>query len=260
VPTSGLVVHADPARLAQVIGNLLTNAAKYTPPGGHLSVEAEDEGGSVVLRIRDDGVGVAPELLPHVFDLFQQAQRTLDRAQGGLGIGLTLVKRLVELHEGRVTAHSAGADRGSEFVVHFPAIERPVQPERGAAPGAAFAPRESLVIEDHDDARESLTSLLEAMGHRVEVAIDGADGLDKALAMFPDVALVDVGLPRLDGYEVARRIRNAVTGHRRPYLVALTGYGLAEDRARAFEAGFDAHLVKPVDPVTLATVIGKSGA
>ena len=200
-----------------------------------------------------------PDLAPRVFELFVQGKRTLDRAGGGLGIGLTLVKRLAELHGGTVTAHSAGPDQGSEFVVRLPAVARPAA-ARPQAAAADVSPREILVIEDHEDSRASLTSLLESMGHRVVVAADGASGLDKALSMSPDVALVDVGLPRIDGYEVARRIRDAAGDGPRPYLVALTGYGLAEDRARAFEAGFDAHLVKPVDTATLAAVLGKAPA
>ena len=252
-------VDADPVRLEQVINNLLVNAIKYTPQGRRIIVTVERIGGEAVLSVGDEGIGMQPELAARVFELFVQGKRALDRAGGGLGIGLTLVKRLVELHGGIVTAYSAGPDLGSEFVARLPAVERPAAVEDAHASAADGAPRDILVIEDHEDARESLTSLLEGMGHRVEVAADGVSGLDKALALSPDVALVDVGLPELDGYEVARRIRDASRGgRRRPYLVALTGYGLAEDRARAFEAGFDAHLVKPVDPVTLATVIEKA--
>jgi signal transduction histidine kinase len=251
-------IDADPVRLDQVIANLLVNAIKYTPHGKTISVSVERIGAEAVLRVADEGIGMSPELAARAFELFVQGKRALDRAGGGLGIGLTLVKRLVELHGGMVTAYSAGPDEGSEFVVRLPAVERLAPAERTRAPSGESVPREILVIEDHEDARDSLASLLEGMGHRVQVAPDGASGLDKALAMSPDVALVDVGLPELDGYEVARRIRGAARGGRRPYLVALTGYGLAEDRARAFEAGFDAHLVKPVDPVTLATIIEKS--
>ena len=251
-------VDADPVRLEQIINNLLVNAIKYTPQGRRIIVTVERIGDEAVLSVGDEGIGMLPDLTARVFELFVQGKRALDRAGGGLGIGLTLVKRLVELHGGIVTAYSAGIDLGSEFVVRLPAVERPGLAEQTQAPSAESAPREILVIEDHDDARESLITLLQSMGHRVEVAVDGVSGLDKALAHAPDVALVDVGLPQIDGYEVARRIRDASRGGRRPYLVAITGYGLAEDRARAFEAGFDAHLVKPVDPVTLATVIEKA--
>jgi CheY-like chemotaxis protein len=212
------------------------------------------EADEAVLTISDDGMGIEPELLPRVFDLFVQGGRDLDRSDGGLGIGLTLVRRITELHGGSVSARSAGPGRGSEFTVRLP-IANPVAatvdtpaaplPERG---------RYILIVEDNPDARDTLRMLLEIAGHRVETAADGATGLEKALALQPEVALIDVGLPKLDGYEVVRGIR-ASRGVRKPYLVALTGYGSQEDRQRALDAGFDAHLVKPVDHEALLALL-----
>ena len=252
-------IEADAIRLDQIISNLVVNAVKYTPPGGTIRVSVAREGGEAVLRVADDGIGLAPELAARAFDLFVQGDRDLDRSEGGLGIGLTLVRRLAELHRGSASVRSEGDGKGSEFTVRFPAIAA----RAGAAPASprpsAVASRDVLIIEDNDDARETLRILLEMSGHRVETASDGAAGLEKALAIRPEVALIDVGLPKMDGYEVARRIR-ASKGIRRPFLVALTGYGLPEDRQRAFDAGFDAHLVKPVDSATLAEVMATSSS
>lgn len=237
---------ADPVRLEEVITNLVNNAARYTPPKGHIRVTAGREGASAVLRVRDDGVGIPGDLLPHVFDLFRQAERTSDRSEGGLGIGLTIVQNLVTLHGGTITVDSEPG-RGSEFVVRLPlgtaARACPVVP---APTPATVSPLRILVIEDNADSREMLQAMLALDGHRVEVADDGPGGVEVARSTRPDVALIDIGLPGLDGYEVGRRIRSelgeAVT------LVALTGYGQAEDRKRTEEAGFDAHLLKPVSP------------
>ena len=248
-------VDADTVRLDQVIGNLVVNAVKYTPRGGTVRVAVRREGDEAVLTVSDDGMGIEPELLPRVFDLFVQGGRDLDRSDGGLGIGLTLVRRITELHGGSVTARSAGPGRGSEFTDRLP-IADPVA-ATAAKPAAPMPERARyvLLVEDNPDARDTLRMLLEIAGHRVETAADGATGLEKALALQPEVALVDVGLPKLDGYEVARRIR-ASRGVRRPYLVALTGYGSQEDRQRALDAGFDAHLVKPVDHDELMALLG----
>jgi len=250
-------IEADPVRLDQVIGNLVVNAVKYTPDAGTIRISVRREGDEAVLTVSDTGIGIEPELLPHVFDLFRQGSRDLDRSQGGLGIGLTLVRRLAELHGGRASVRSEGTGKGSEFTVRLPVAAAPnLQGEASTRPLSRTA-RHILVVEDNPDARETLAMLLELAGHRVEVAEDGATGLEKALALQPEVALVDVGLPRMDGYEVARRIRSS-KGIRRPFLVALTGYGAPEDRDRALAAGFDAHLVKPVDPETLAAVLARS--
>jgi CheY-like chemotaxis protein len=215
------------------------------------------EGEEAVLRVRDTGIGIAPEMLPRVFDLFAQADRGLDRAGGGLGIGLTLVKRLVELHGGRVEARSDGLGHGAEFVVHLPAFAAPHDSADGDAsrtPGRSCA--HIHLVEDHEDAADSLTMLLELLGHRVRVSHDGPSALELARRHPPDVMLVDIGLPGMDGYEVARRIR-ADAHLRGVVLVALTGYGRDEDRERALAAGFDHHLVKPVNPDALETLVAQ---
>jgi signal transduction histidine kinase/CheY-like chemotaxis protein len=247
LPPAPLWLVADKDRLVQVLVNLLNNAAKYTDPGGHVLVAAAREGDEAVVRVADNGVGITPDKLPRVFELFVQEERSLDRAQGGLGIGLALVKRLVELHGGRVEAHSAGQGQGSEFVVRLPAL-----PVERAGEGAAAAVnnhgsrgRHVLIIEDHADGRKSLCTLLGLLGHRVEAAEDGPAGVDLVLRSRPQVALIDLGLPGLDGYGVARKLRAELGGA--VYLVALTGFGQNEDRRKTQEAGFDAHLVKPVD-------------
>ena len=250
-------VRGDPVRLDQIVCNLLINAVKYTPPGGTIRVIAVRVGDESRVVVADDGAGMSPELAARAFDLFVQGERDLDRSQGGLGIGLTLVRRLAELHAGRAEVKSEGEGRGSEFTVSFPAIERPARPVASPAlpQGGTFG-RTILVVEDGDDARETLVELLQVMGHRVEAAADGISGLDKALAIGPDVALVDIGLPGIDGFELARRLRSA-EGHR-AFLIALTGYGAAEDRRRALEAGFDAHITKPIEPARLAEILGRS--
>jgi signal transduction histidine kinase len=246
-------VDADSTRVEQVISNLLVNAVKYTPNGGHVRIGVAREGPDAVLRVSDDGIGMSADLAARAFELFVQGDRELDRAHGGLGIGLTLVRRLAELHGGSASASSRGPGLGSEFVVRLPAIDPPASPHRAHATAPA-RPRDILVVEDNDDARETLCRLLVLSGHRVRAAADGPAGVEAALAAPPEVALIDIGLPRLDGYEVARRIR-AAEGARRPLLIALTGYGLPEDKERAEQAGFDAHLVKPVDAGALARLL-----
>jgi PAS domain S-box-containing protein len=237
--------HADAVRLEQVFGNLLGNAVKYTVPGGHIAVNVSADGTDAVIRVDDDGAGIEPALLPRVFDLFVQGNPTLDRPQGGLGIGLTLVRRLVELHGGTVTATSAGRGRGSAFTVRLPRIEQPTESVRTPARGEAVSRRRVLVIEDNTDARDMCRLALELAGHDVIEAPDGSRGLELLRSSEPDVALIDIGLPHLDGYEVARRYR-ASPGRSPAVLVALTGYGADSDRQRAFQAGFDHHLTKPV--------------
>ena len=258
-------VDGDPTRLEQIIVNLLTNAAKYTDRGGRIEVRVERQGDQAVLRVRDSGVGIAPDLLSRVFDLFMQAGRELDRTQGGLGIGLTVVRRLVELHGGHVEAHSDGLGKGAEFVVRLPAVPvraeklpEAIPPARPTAAGAVPGRARVLLVEDNPDAAESLMMLLEVLGHHVRVVHDGITALEVALANVPDVMLVDVGLPGIDGYEVARRIRQHPDS-RRVVLVALTGYSREEDRQRALRAGFDYHLVKPVDPNALEGLVNSLG-
>jgi signal transduction histidine kinase/ActR/RegA family two-component response regulator len=239
-------VLGDETRLEQIATNLIENACKYTPDGGHIVVRVRVDGSDVELCVSDDGAGIPGELLPHVFELFVQGERTLERAQGGLGLGLPVVKRLVDLHGGTVTAHSDGPGHGSRFVVRFPLNAGRIEPSQpGLAPALEGRLRIALV-EDHADTRESLRSVLEGEGHDVAIADDGPGGVDLILAQRPDVALVDLGMPGFDGFEVARRVR-AHDPQRAIRLIALTGYGGAEDRAAAVAAGFDDYMVKPFD-------------
>jgi CheY-like chemotaxis protein len=251
-----LMVDGDPARLEQVVSNLLTNAVKYTPTNGVIDVSTRREGSEVVLSVRDNGIGIAPELLPQVFDLFSQAQGTLDRSQGGLGIGLTVVRGLVEMHGGEVVAHSDGLDKGSVFSVRLPLIEAAPEHASGQEEPCIEAVNDRqrvLVVEDNADAREVMCFLLQQWGYEVETAEDGPDGIEKAVEVRPVVAIIDIGLPQLNGYEVARRIRERIDGH--IYLIALTGYGQPDDQARALEAGFDVHMVKPIEPGRLSQLL-----
>lgn len=250
-------VDADPTRVEQIIVNLLDNAFKYTAPGGVIDIAARIDGEEAVLEVRDNGVGIAPELLPHVFDVFVQGESSLDRAQGGMGIGLALVHQLVSLHDGSIAAFSEGAGHGSRFVLRLPHARARAESAltAGASPGdAPQANYCALIVEDNEDGREMMAMLLDSFGTRVLQAADGAAGLAAARAHRPDIALVDIGLPGMDGYEVARRLRAdpATQGMR---LVALTGYGLLEDQQRALQAGFDLHLVKPVPPERLREAI-----
>jgi PAS domain S-box-containing protein len=254
-------VDGDATRLEQVVVNLLNNAAKYTTRAGRIEVVVERQGDVAVLRVRDDGVGIGREMLGRVFDLFAQAEGALDRAQGGLGIGLTVVRRLVELHGGRVEALSDGPGKGAEFVVRLPAL--PVASEerralRRLGDGATDVRVRVLIVEDNPDAADSLMMLLDLLGHDVRVVHDGLSALEAVTTKTPDVMLVDIGLPGIDGYELARRIRQ------RPdlahvVLVALTGYGSEDDRQRAVEAGFDHHLVKPIDVDALQLLVARLG-
>ena len=248
LPQQPIWLHADAARLEQVLVNLLTNAAKYTDEGGHIWLTVRQEGDAAVLRVRDTGIGIAPELLPRVFDLFTQAERALDRSQGGLGIGLSLVQRLVELHGGTVEASSV-LGQGSEFVLRVPVMRTSIPPTPSPSIESAQPHGKScrvLVVDDNEDSAESLAMLLEISGHAVWMAHDGPTALEATVNDQPDLVLLDIGLPGLDGFEVAKRIRQQPT-LKDIVLVAMTGYGQATDRQRSQEAGFDHHLVKPVD-------------
>jgi PAS domain S-box-containing protein len=262
LPPHPVWLHADSGRLVQSLCNLLTNAAKYSERGGRIELHAREEAGEVVISVRDEGRGIPPEVLPHVFDLFVQADRALDRAEGGLGIGLTLVRSLVEMHGGSVAVASEGDGRGSEFTVRLPRLAdrgepRPGLPEAEAAALAA-APRpilrRVLVVDDNLDAAQSAAELVGLWGHEARVAHDGPAALVLASRFRPDVVLLDIGLPGMDGYEVARLIR-AAAGGEALLLVAVTGYGQAEDRQRALAHGFDLHLTKPVDPQALRRLL-----
>ncbi|HYH66885.1 MAG TPA: ATP-binding protein, partial [Urbifossiella sp.] len=254
-PAEPVVVDGDAVRLSQVVANLLNNAAKYTPEGGEIVVAVAREGGEAVVRVRDSGLGIPPEMLSKVFDMFTQVNRHLGRSQGGLGIGLTLVRRLVEMHGGTVGAASGGDGMGAEFEVRLP-LGGPL-PDPAASPAAspaaaAAAPgrRRVLVADDNKDAAESLALLLSMMGNDVRTAADGQEAVEVAAAFRPDVAVLDIGMPRMDGNAAARRIRGEAWG-KGMVLIALTGWGQDEDRRRTAEAGFDLHLTKPVDPSTL---------
>jgi two-component system CheB/CheR fusion protein len=255
VENERLCVNGDPARLQQLQVNLLNNAAKYTPRRGHVRLNARREDAAVVIRVRDDGAGIAPEMIDSVFDLFVQSERTLDRADGGLGVGLTLVRALVAMHGGSVTAHSDGTGKGSEFVVRLPLLAEP-EDEAPKSRGRTKVPAGSrvVVVEDNADSREMLCELLALAGCECQAADTGIAGVELIDRVEPDVAIIDLGLPGLDGFELARRIR-ANPRHSSVYLIALTGYGQAADRARALHAGFDEHVVKPIGPETLVRLL-----
>ncbi len=253
-------IDADPTRVEQIVTNLVGNAIKYTPPDGHVSISLRREGDEAVLRVADDGIGMSADLVLRVFDPFVQGGRGLDRSHGGLGLGLTLVRQLVTLHGGTVSASSDGPDRGSEFVVRWPAIA-PRAAEPASAPRVdSVRARDILIVDDNDDARESLQAMFEIEGHRVRTARDATSALATMQSAPPEIAIIDIGLPTVDGYELARRIIRTLEGSRRPRLVALTGYGLPGDRERSREAGFDHHLVKPVELDELRAVLTLSAA
>ena len=253
-------LQADPVRLAQVFSNLLNNAAKYTEPGGRIALTAETHGSEAVIRVRDNGLGIPAEAQPRIFEMFSQVDHNLERAQGGLGIGLTLVRRLVEMHGGTVEVKSEGSGRGSEFIVRIPV---PKEAELGSAGratdlrAAASGKRRILVVDDNRDAAESLGMMLRLMGNEVQTANDGLAAVDVAQEFHPDIILLDIGLPKLNGYDACRRIREQPWS-KDMVIVALTGWGQEEDRLRSKEAGFDQHLVKPVDMNDLTRLLAQS--
>jgi two-component system, sensor histidine kinase len=249
-------VRADLVRLEQMIGNVLSNAVKYTPAKGSIAVAARIEGGQAVLRVRDTGIGIPQEQLPHVFDLFAQAPRALDRSDGGLGIGLTVVKLLAELHGGRVEIFSSGTNTGTEAVVRLPLLNDAQAARAGDDGTEASSPehRRILVIEDNRDVALMMKTYLEHVGHRVLIAHDGYAGLEAALRHRPDVLICDIGLPGVDGYEIAQRLRGE-SGFQSCLMIAITGYGDTADRERARRAGFAHHLTKPADPTRVANLI-----
>jgi len=254
-----MYLDADPTRLVQVVGNLLNNAVKYTGEGGRIWLTASREGSEAVVSVRDSGIGIPQQMLPKVFDLFAQDTRTLDRAEGGIGIGLTLVRSLVGLHGESVHATSPGPGRGSEFIVRLPALPHDSRPEAAddSAEHSPWAPpRRILIVDDNVDSADSLAMLLSLTGHNVRTAHDGPSAIQEARAHRPDVILLDIGLPRMDGFEVARRLRQD-PDMRAVLLIAMTGYGQEEDRRKTQEAGFDLHLVKPVDADELTRIFAR---
>ena len=258
VPERDVWLDVDSVRLSQVLANLLNNAAKFTPRGGRILLGAFVGDGFLELRVEDNGVGISAEVLPTVFELFAQADRSLDRSQGGLGIGLSLARGLVEMHGGTIDAYSEGPGRGSVFVVRLPLgkVLAPMAPSRSPPRGdtSGSLGRRVLVVEDNPDAAEAMRMLLVGLGHEVTLCADGIEAVEVALDLRPEVILLDIGLPGLDGYEVARRLRAAPeTLH--AHLIAVSGYGQQTDRSRSQAAGFDQHLVKPVEPARLAQVI-----
>jgi PAS domain S-box-containing protein len=256
LPPQPLPIFADLERLSQAVLNLLNNAAKYTPPGGRIRVCVERQGSTAELRVDDNGAGIAPELLPRVFDLFAQGERALDRGDAGLGVGLALVKRILELHGGTAQVWSAGPGQGTVATLRLPIVEPPTAgvTKTAAGTGRRSTPRRALVVDDNRDSGESMCALLRVWGHDVRRAADGAEALKLAAEHRPEVVLLDIGLPGMDGYEVASRLRE-LRLEPEPALVAMTGYGRDEDRRRSAAAGFDHHLVKPLDPDELAALL-----
>ena len=254
LPATAIYAEVDTARIVQVLSNVINNATKFTPPGGHVTLALESRGDEAVIRIRDTGIGIEATELLRVFDMFMQSNRPSDR-RGGLGVGLTLARSLVERHGGRITVSSEGLGRGSEFTIHLPLLQTPPAAVISSSTALHVAPvsRRVLVVDDNRDSTEMMGLSLELEGHEVRKAYDGIEALEIAEAFRPDVLLLDIGLPKLDGYRVAERIR-ARSGDQ-PVLVALTGWGQESDRQRSEDAGFDAHLVKPVDHDELTRVI-----
>jgi len=257
LPGEPIVLEADASRLEQAVTNLLNNAAKYTDPGGEITVSVEGRPEEAVVRIRDTGIGIAPEMLPHVFDMFTQAERALDRAEGGMGVGLTLSRRLVELHGGRIEARSEGLGKGAEFIVRLPVPAQPIDAAVARPKAGHVEDRiRVLLVEDNRDLADSFRILMETLGHEIHVAREGMAGLDAARARPFDMILVDIGLPGMSGYEVARRLRvEPVTA--KAVVVAVSGYGRDEDKREARAAGFDHYLVKPIDPGALQNLLAR---
>jgi PAS domain S-box-containing protein len=265
VPDTPVTVNGDSNRLAQLLSNLLSNAARYTPKGGQIAVELEVDNDDAVMRVRDNGQGIDAESLPRIFDMFVQGRTALERVEGGLGIGLALARKIAELHDGTLEARSAGVSKGSEFTLRLPLLPAADIASAGAAPRVAAEPppmvaRRVLVVDDNSDAASALEALLRSLGHETRVAYDGLEALRLAREFHPDVVLLDIGMPGLDGYEVARRLR-ALGNQPKVKIVAVTGWGQEADRQRSREAGFDVHLVKPVDANDLTRVLsGRNGA
>jgi CheY-like chemotaxis protein len=258
VPRHPIVLDADATRLAQVISNLLNNAAKYMDRGGLVELSVERQQSTAVISVRDTGLGIPANMIDRIFDLFTQVDGSLERSHGGLGIGLTLVKRLVEMHGGSVEARSAGPGQGSEFIVRLPAVVGLLSdpPKCHDATPLAANQRRILVIDDNETAAHVLAMLLKALGNEVRTAFDGLTGIEMAREFRPDIILLDIGMPKLNGYETARRIREQIWG-KSMVLAALTGWGQEEDKRRTREAGFDHHFVKPIEPEVLHKLLAE---
>jgi CheY-like chemotaxis protein len=258
MPGEPIVLEADAARLAQVVSNLLNNAAKFTPKGGHITLRVERDGNYALMRVRDTGVGIPRDALPGIFEMFAQADHSLERTHSGLGVGLTLVRRIVELHGGTVEAYSDGPNLGAEFVVRLPALSGQRAGARGEAGGRpgniASAALRILVVDDNVDSATTMATLLGMYGHELRTAHDGLQALEEVTRFDPHVVILDIGLPKMNGYTVASRIRQR-SDIAQPLLIAVTGWGQEEDRLRSNAAGFDHHLVKPVDPPALVALL-----
>jgi CheY-like chemotaxis protein len=258
LPPEPIYLGADPIRLSQIISNLLNNAAKYTEKGGHIWLTAEQQGGKVVISVRDTGMGIAAEHLPHIFEMFSQAVPALERSQGGPGVGLALARGLVELHGGTIEARSTGMGKGSEFIVRLPTAEAsvplPQQPVASQAKPNSGPIYRILVADDNKDAADSLAMVLRLMGHNVQTALDGVEAVQSAATFRPDLVVLDIGMPKMNGYEAAQYIREQSWG-KKTVLIALTGWGQEEDKKRASEAGFQYHLTKPVEPADLEKLL-----
>jgi CheY-like chemotaxis protein len=255
-PDEPVLINADPVRVDQIVANVLSNAVKYTPEGGHVTLSIEQDGDALI-RVTDDGVGIASERINGIFELFAQAENAIGRAQGGMGIGLALVRNLVELHGGTVTAQSDGLGKGSEFVVRLPLAgmdqitEMPVQAKHEPHIGQ----RRIVIIEDNPDVRDLLGLKLRRLGHAVDAVADGRDGVQKIVDARPDMALIDIGLPGIDGYQVAQQVRSRMGDV--VVLVAVSGFGQPEDKRKAIEAGFDDHLTKPADVGDIENILAR---
>jgi CheY-like chemotaxis protein/anti-sigma regulatory factor (Ser/Thr protein kinase) len=259
LPDEPVNVDADKTRLAQALSNLLGNAVKYSDRGGRIWLTVRREGNGAVIRVKDTGVGIPPHMLPRVFDMFWRVDRSLEKSQGGLGVGLTIVKRLVEMHGGSVEARSEGQGMGSEFIVRLPvalSVVHERQDEGDDQEARPTARHRILVVDDSEDAASSLAMVLRIMGNEVRTAHDGLEGVEAAAAFRPDVILLDIGMPKLNGYDACRRIREQPWG-KGVVIVALTGWGQDEDKRRSQEAGFDSHLVKPVEPAALEKLLAE---
>jgi CheY-like chemotaxis protein len=258
LPDGPIFLHADPVRLEQVFSNLISNAAKYTPPGGHIRITGERRDDEVAISVKDDGIGIAPEMLPRLFEIFSQGDRALERSQGGLGVGLSLVRGLLELHGGRVEATSDGMGQGSEFTVHLPLVSgspsESITPRPRPDEGAVAVKCRVLIADDARDSADSLAVILAMKGHETHTAYDGEEAITAAARLRPDVVILDIRMPKRNGFEACRWIREQPWG-KAMMLLALSGWGTEDDRRRTEEAGFDHHLVKPVAPEVLFALV-----